>query len=177
MNRKNQITKDFAALLDDERLKLASISQNASVTSFDVMLQKPARVLNSDGTPAGHYTTNYEHIVTIVLENDYSNILDAAAEVLSRHPYRDDAPLIRLRRSSLSGKVRYTLGITNSSNLEFFGCKNYKCSDELGAALWSAIIPDALQLVGHYTPAYISDFKRADEYHLRLILDQDAANV
>lgn len=174
MNRKNQITRDFAALLNDSRLQLADVSQNASVTSFDVVHQKPARVLNSDGTPAGHWRMDFEHIVTIVLENDYSNILDAAAEVLSRHPYRNDAPLMRLRRSSLSGKVRYTLGVTNSSNLEFFGCKNYKCSDELGAALWDQVGRPALQLVGHYTPAYMSAFKRADEYHLRLILAKDA---
>ena len=97
-----------------------------------------------------------------------------AADVLSRHPYRDDAPLIRLRRSSLSGKVRYTIGITDTGNLEFFGCKNYKCSDELGAALWAAIVPDAVHLIGHYTDAYMSEFKRSDEYHLRLILDKDA---
>lgn len=177
MNRKNQITKDFALLLDDSRLQLADVSQNASVTSFAVMLQKPARVLNLDGTPSGHYKMDFEHVVTIVLENDYSNILDAAAEVLSRHPYRNDAPLMRLRRSTLSGKVRYTLGITNRSNLGFFGCKNYKCSDDLGAALWDQVGRPALQLVGHYTPAYMSEFARADEYHLRLILDQDEDNV
>ena len=81
---------------------------------------------------------------------------------------------MRLRRSSLSGKVRYTLGVTNSSNLEFFGCKNYKCSDDLGAALWDQVGRPALQLVGHYTPAYMSEFARADEYHLRLVLDKDA---
>ena len=172
MNRKNQITKDFAALLNDGRLQLADVSQNASVTSFAVMLQKPARVLNSDGTPAGHWRMDFAHIVTIVLENDYSNILDAAAEVLSRHPYRNDAPLMRLRRSSLSGKVRYTLGITDSSNLEFFGCKNHKCSDDLGAALLWSGEDGPLSLLAHYTPAYMSDFERADEYHLRLKPDE-----
>ena len=177
MNRKNQITKDFAALLNDERLQLADVSQNASVTSFAVMLQKLARVLNSDGTPAGHYKIDFEHIVTIVLENDYSNILDAAADVLSRHPYRDAAPLMRLRRSSLSGKVRYTLGVTNSSNLEFFVCKNYKCSDDLGAALWYQIGRPPVQLVDHYTSAYMSDLARAGEYRVRLILNKDADNV
>lgn len=177
MNRKNQITKDFSALLNDGRLQLANVSQNASVTSFDVMLQKPARVLNSEGKTAVHWRMDFEHIVTIVLENDYSNILESAADVLSRHPYRDAAPLMRLRKSTLSGKVRYTLGGTNSSNLEFFGCKNYKCSDDLGAALWDQIGRPALQLVGHYTPAYMSEFARADEYHLRLILEQDADNV
>lgn len=174
MNRKNQIIKDFAMLLDDSRLQLANVVQSADTTRFDIVMQKPARVLNSDGTASGHWRTTFEHITAVTLENDYSNIIESAAEVLSRHPYRDAAPLMRLRRSTLSGKVRYTLGITDSGNLEFFGCKNYKCSDELGAALWSAIIPDAVQLIGHYTPAYISTFKRADEYHLRLILDKDA---
>lgn len=174
MNRKNQITKDFALLLDDGRLKFANVSQNASVTSFDIVLKKPVRVINSDGTTAGHWRMDFDLVASVTLENDYSNIIESAADVLSRHPYRNDAPLIRLRRSTLSGKARYTLGITDSGNLEFFGCKNYKCSDDLGAALWSAIVPDAVQLIGHYTPAYISTFKRADEYHLRLILDKDA---
>lgn len=174
MNRKNQIIKDFALLLDDSRLKLASIIQNADTTRFDIVMQKPSRVLNSDGTPAGHWRNTFEHIASVTLENDYSNIIESAAEVLSRHPYRDAAPLMRLRRSTLSGKVRYTLGVTDTSNLEFFGCKNHKCSDDLGAALWSAIIPDAVQLIGHYTDAYISTFKRADEYHLSLILNKDA---
>lgn len=170
MNRKNQITKDFAALLNDSRLQLANIIQDDKTTRFDVLMQTARRAGVS-------YYNALDMVTSVTLENDYSNILDAAAEVLSRHPYRNDAPLMRLRRSTLSGKVRYTLGVTDSSNLEFFGCKNYKCSDELGAALWSAIIPDAVQLVGHYSPAYMSTFKRADEYHLRLILDQDADNV
>lgn len=170
MNRKNQITKDFAALLNDGRLQLANIIQDDKTTRFDVLIQTARRAGVS-------YYNALDMVASVTLENDYSNIIESAAEVLSRHPYRDAAPLMRLRRSSLSGKVRYTLGITDSSNLEFFGCKNYKCSDELGAALWSAIIPDAVQLVGHYTPAYMSTFKRADEYHLRLILDQDADNV
>ena len=174
MNRKNQIIKDFALLLDDSRLQIANVAQNASVTSFAIVLQKPARVLNSDGTPAGHWRMDFEHIASVTLENDYSNIVQSAAEVLSRHPYRDAAPLMRLRRSTLSGKARYTLGITDTGNLEFFGCKNYKCSDDLGASLWSAIIPDAVQLIAHYTPAYMSTFKRADEYHLSLILNKDA---
>lgn len=169
MNRKNQITKDFVLLLDDSRLQLANVVQSDDTTRFDVFIQTARR--------AGvMYYNALDMVASVTLENDYSNIIESAAEVLSRHPFRDDAPLMRLRRSTLSGKVRYTLGITDSGNLEFFGCKNYKCSDDLGAALWSAIIPDAVQLVAHYTPAYMSTFKRADEYHLRLILDKDADN-
>lgn len=170
MNRKNQIIKDFALLLDDSRLQLANVVQSADATRFDVFM-KTARKAG-----AAYYNA-LDHVASVTLENDYSDIVAAAADVLSRHPYRDAAPLMRLRRSTLSGKVRYTLGVTDTGNLEFFGCKNYKCSDELGAALWSAIVPDAVQLIGHYTPAYISTFKRADEYHLSLILDKDAANV
>lgn len=170
MNRKNQIIKDFALLLDDGRLTFANVVQSDGTTRFDVFMQTARRAGVS-------YYNALDHIASVTLENDYSDIVQSAAEVLSRHPYRDDAPLMRLRRSTLSGKVRYTLGITDSGNLEFFGCKNYKCSDELGASLWSAIIQDAVQLIAHYTPAYISTFKRADEYHLSLILDKDAANV
>ena len=170
MNRKNQIIKDFALLLDDGRLTFANVVQSDDATRFDVLMQTARRAGVS-------YYNALDHIASVTLENDYSNIIESAADVLSRHPYRDAAPLIRLRRSTLSGKARYTLGITDTGNLEFFGCKNYKCSDDLGAALWSAIIPDAVQLIGHYTPAYISTFKRADEYHLSLILDKDAANV
>lgn len=170
MNRKNQITKDFALLLDDSRLQLANVAQSDETTRFDVLIQTARKAGVS-------YYNALDHIASVTLENDYSNIIEAAADVLSRHPYRDDAPLIRLRRSSLSGKVRYTLGITGTSDLEFSGCKNYKCSDELGAVLWSAIVTDAVQLIGHYTPAYMSTFKRADEYHLRLVLNKDAARV
>ena len=167
MNRKNQITKDFALLLDDSRLTFANVVQSDDATRFDVLM-KTARKAG-----AAYYNA-LDMVASVTLENDYSNIIEAAADVLSRHPYRDDAPLIRLRRSTLSGKLRYTLGITDTGNLEFFGCKNYKCSDDLGAALWSAIVPDAVQLIAHYTPAYMSTFKRADEYHLSLILDKDA---
>lgn len=167
MNRKNQIIKDFALLLDDSRLTFANGAQDATTTRFDVLM----RVARKAG--AAYYYA-FDMVASVTLENDYSNIIESAADVLSRHPYRDDAPLMRLRRSTLSGKVRYTLGVTDTSNLEFFGCKNHKCSDDLGAALWSAIIPDAVQLIAHYTPAYMSTFKRADEYHLRLILDKDA---
>lgn len=170
MNRKNQITRDFALLLDDGRLQLANIIQDAYTTRFDVLMKTARRAGVS-------YYNALDLVASVTLENDYSNIIECAAEVLSRHQYRDAAPLMRLRRSTLSGKVRYTLGITNRSNLEFFGCKNYKCSDDLGAALWDQVGRPALQLVGHYTPAYMSDFARADEYHLRLILDQDEDNV
>lgn len=170
MNRKNQITKDFALLLDDSRLTFANIVQDATTTRFDVLMQTARKA-------GAAYYNALDMVASVTLANDYSDIVQSAADVLSRHPYRDDAPLMRLRRSTLSGKVRYTLGVTDSGNLEFFGCKNHKCSDDLGASLWSAIIPDAVQLIGHYTPAYISTFKRADEYHLRLILDKDAANV
>lgn len=167
MNRKNQIIKDFALLLDDGRLQLANVVQSDDATRFDVLM----RVARKAG--AAYYNA-LDLVASVTLENDYSNIIESAAEVLSRHPYRDDAPLIRLRRSTLSGKARYTLGITDTGNLEFFGCKNYKCSDDIGAALWSAIVPDAVQLISHYTDAYMSEFKRSDEYHLRLILDKDA---
>lgn len=167
MNRKNQIIKDFALLLDDGRLQLANVVQADDATRFDVLMQVARKA-------GAAYYNALDHIASVTLEHDYSNIIECAADVLSRHPYRDDAPLIRLRRSTLSGKVRYTLGITDTGNLEFFGCKNYKCSDELGAALWDQVGRPALQMVGHYTPAYISTFKRADEYHLRLILDKDA---
>lgn len=166
MNRKNQITKDFALLLDDGRLQLANVVQSDDATRFDVLMQTARKA-------GAAYYNALDLVASVTLENDYSDIVAAAADVLSRHPYRDDAPLIRLRRSTLSGKVRYTLGITDTGNLEFFGCKNYKCSDDLGAALWDQVGRPALQLVGHYTPAYISTFKRADEYHLSLILDKD----
>lgn len=170
MNRKNQITKDFLLLLNDGRLQLANIAQDATTTRFDVLMQTARKA----GTA---YYNALDMVASVTLENDYSDIIESAADVLSRHPYRDDAPLMRLRRSTLSGKVRYTLGITDSGNLEFFDCKNHKCSDDIGAALWSALIPDAVHLIGHYTDAYISTFKRADEYHLSLILDKDAAHV
>lgn len=169
MNRKNQITKDFALLLDDSRLTFANVVQSDETTRFDVLMQTARKA-------GAAYYNALDMVASVTLANDYSDIIESAADVLSRHPYRDDAPLMRLRRSSLSGKVRYTLGVTDSGNLEFFGCKNHKCSDAIGAALWSAIIPDAVQLIGHYTDAYISDFKRADEYQLRLILDKDADN-
>lgn len=167
MNRKNQIIKDFALLLDDSRLTFANVVQADDATRFDVLMRTARKA-------GAAYYNALDHIASVTLENDYSNIVQSAAEVLSRHPYRDNAPLIRLRRSTLSGKARYTLGVTDTSNLEFFGCKNHKCSDDLGAALWSAIIPDAVQLIGRYTDAYMSEFKRSDEYHLRLILDKDA---
>lgn len=170
MNRKNQITKDFALLLDDGRLKFANVIQDDKTTRFDVLMQVARKA-------GAAYYNALDLVASVTLENDYSNIIESATEVLSRHPYRDDAPLMRLRRSTLSGKARYTLGITDSSNLEFFGCKNYKCSDDLGKALWFAIIPDEVDMIGHYTDAYMSEFQRADEYHLRLILDKDADNV
>ena len=119
MNRKNQIIKDFALLLDDSRLQLANVVQSDDATRFDVLM-KTARKAG-----AAYYNA-LDLVASVTLENDYSNIIEAAADVLSRHPYRDAAPLIRLRRSTLSGKVRYTLGITDSGNLEFFGCKNNK---------------------------------------------------
>lgn len=170
MNRKNQITKDFFLLLGDGRLTFANVVQSDETTRFDVLIQTARK--------AGVFYYNaLDMVASVTLANDYSDIIESAADVLCRHPYRDDAPLMRLRRSSLSGRVRYTLGVTDTSNLEFFGCKNHKCSDDLGAALWAAIIPDAVQLIGHYTDAYISTFKRADEYHLSLILDKDAAHV
>lgn len=167
MNRKNQITKDFALLLDDSRLQFANIVQDATTTRFDVLMQTARKA-------GAMYYNALDLVASVTLANDYSDIIESAAEVLSRHPFRDDAPLMRLRRSTLSGKARYTLGITDSGNLEFFGCKNHKCSDDLGAALRDAAMPQKMEIVAYYTPAYISTFKRADEYHLRLILDKDA---
>lgn len=165
MNRKHQIIKDFAALLNDSRLQLATIVQDADTTRFDVLMQTARRAGVS-------YYNALDLVASVTLENDYSNIIEAAAEVLNRHPYRDAAPLMRLRRSTLSGKVRYTLGVTEASNLEFFNCKNYKCSDDLGAALLWSGEDGPLSLLAHYTPAYMSDFERADEYHLRLKPDE-----
>lgn len=166
MNRKNQITKDFAALLNDSRIQLANIIQDADTTRFDVLIQTARRAGVS-------YYNALDLVASVTLENDYSNIIEAAAEVLNRHPYRNDAPLMRLRRSTLSGKERYTLGVTDSSNLEFFGCKNFKCSDDLGRALMWADAGAPLDVLAHDTPVYMSTFERADEYHLRLKTDEE----
>lgn len=173
MNRKNQITKDFARLLNDGRLQLANVVQDDIYTRFDIVVQKPLRVKNSDGSFEGHARIDFDHIVSIALKNDYSNFIESVAAVLSRHPYRDkdDTPLMRLRVNTLTGKRHVTLSVTCSGDLEFFGCKNYKVSDDLATALLDEMYHDnaaCIKVVSTYSDAEMTHTRYSRQFILKI---------
>ena len=163
MTRQNQIVIDFKRLLNDGRLAVANVMHTGDVVTFVVVSPTPIKSKLSDGSPAGHMTMIFPVLASVTLEKDYSNIFAELRAVMMVLAFPARAPLIRLRVSTLSGKRHCTLGVTDRSNLEFYGVHNRRVSDQLADAILNDT--EHLSLAASYSDAFISHAKYSNEAH------------
>jgi len=159
--KKQQIIADFRRMLNDNRLIISNKCFLSDEVRFEIVTQKY-------DTSGPYPRVDYNHVVSVILQLDYSNFVEELRRVLVMSPFKvRGMPLFKLNISTLRGDKYSTLAVTDSSNLEFYNARACRVSDDLSEALRHEcdIGSELVKLISADYKAYISSYN----YHRYII--------